>query len=44
MEPFGLLFVDDEEEFLATIEEFFTGLGYTVFTARNGQELSLIHI
>ena len=38
MEPFGLLFVDDEEEFLATIEEFFTGLGYTVFTARNGQE------
>ena len=38
MESFGLLFVDDEEEFLATIEEFFTGLGYTVFTARNGHE------
>ena len=38
MEPFSLLFVDDEEEFLATIEEFFESLEYTVYTARNGQE------
>ena len=38
MKPFSLLFVDDEEEFLATIEEFFDSLGYTVYTARNGQE------
>jgi DNA-binding NtrC family response regulator len=41
MEPFTLLFVDDETEFLATIEEFFQDLGYTVFTARNGQEALL---
>lgn len=38
MNPFSLLFVDDEEEFLATIEEFFDSLGYIVHTARNGQE------
>ena len=38
MEPFSLLFVDDEEEFLATIEEFFESLEYTVYTARSGQE------
>ena len=38
MEPFSLLFVDDEEEFLATIEEFFESLEYSVFTASNGQE------
>ena len=38
MEPFSLLFVDDEEEFLATTEEFFESLEYTVYTARNGQE------
>ena len=41
MEQFSLLFVDDETEFLATIEEFFQDLGYTVFTARNGQEALL---
>lgn len=38
MEPFSLLFVDDEVEFLSTIEEFFEDLGYAVYTARNGQE------
>ena len=41
MDSFSLLFVDDEAEFLATIEEFFKGFGYTVFTARNGQEALL---
>ena len=41
MEPFGLLFVDDEVEFLASVEEFFTDLGYTVHTARHGQEALL---
>ncbi|MEE3260103.1 MAG: response regulator [Candidatus Latescibacterota bacterium] len=38
MNPFSLLFIDDEEEFLATLEEFFESLEYTVHTARNGQE------
>ena len=38
MDQFSLLFVDDEEEFLHTIEEFFASLGYVVYTARNGQE------
>jgi len=38
MKPFSLLFVDDEEEFIANIKEFFDNLGYTVYTARNGQE------
>lgn len=38
MDQFSLLFVDDEEEFLDTIEEFFASLGYVVYTARNGQE------
>lgn len=38
MDPFKLLFVDDEADFLATIEEFFEGLGYPVYTATNGQE------
>ena len=41
MESFGLLFVDDEVEFLSLMEEFFRGLGYTVYTARNGQEALL---
>lgn len=41
MHSFSLLFVDDEEDFLATIEEFFTELGYPVHTARNGQEALL---
>jgi DNA-binding NtrC family response regulator len=41
MESFPLLFVDDEEEFLATIQEFFSEIGYTVYTARNGQEALL---
>jgi DNA-binding NtrC family response regulator len=36
--PLSLLFVDDESDFLSTIEDFFRGLGYTVYTARNGQE------
>jgi CheY-like chemotaxis protein len=36
-----LLFVDDEGDFLATIDEFFAGLGYTVCTASNGQETLL---
>ena len=38
MDKIKLLFVDDEVDFLATIEEFFTGLGYPVFTASNGQQ------
>ncbi len=38
MPEFKLLFVDDEVDFLSTIEEFFTGLGYAVFTATNGQQ------
>ena len=37
-DEFSLLFVDDEGDFLATIDEFFTSLGYKVYTARNGQE------
>lgn len=41
MSSFSLLFVDDEEDFLSTIEEFFDELGYTVYTARNGQEALL---
>ena len=41
MAPFSLLFVDDEVEFLSTIEEFFIGLDYRVYTARNGQEALL---
>ncbi len=41
IESFSLLFVDDETEFLSTIEEFFEDLGYRVFTARNGQEALL---
>lgn len=40
-EGFSLLFVDDESDFLATIDEFFTSLGYTVHTASNGQEALL---
>lgn len=40
-EPFSLLFVDDESDFLATIDEFFSSLGYTVYTASNGQEALL---
>lgn len=38
---FKLLFVDDEKDFLATIEEFFSSFGYVVYTARNGQEALL---
>jgi DNA-binding NtrC family response regulator len=41
MNPLSLLFVDDEGDFLSTIEDFFRGLGYTVYTARNGQEALL---
>ena len=41
MSGFSLLFVDDETEFLATIQEFFEDLGFTVYTARNGQEALL---
>jgi DNA-binding NtrC family response regulator len=41
MESYPLLFVDDESDFLATIDEFFTALGYTVHTARNGKEALL---
>ena len=41
MSTFSLLFVDDETEFLATIQEFFEDLGFTVYTARNGQEALL---
>ncbi len=37
-QDFSLLFVDDEVDFLETIEEFFGDLGYTVYTARDGQE------
>ena len=40
-DEFSLLFVDDEGDFLATIDEFFTSLGYKVYTARNGQEALL---
>lgn len=40
-DDFPLLFVDDEQDFLATVEEFFCGIGYRVFTARNGQEALL---
>ena len=40
-DDYRLLFVDDEGDFLATIEEFFTEIGYRVFTARNGQEALL---
>lgn len=38
MATLKLLFVDDEADFLSTIEEFFTGLGYSVSTASNGQQ------
>ncbi|MBI2502770.1 MAG: response regulator [Candidatus Latescibacteria bacterium] len=38
MAKFKLLFVDDEVDFLSTIEEFFSDLGYAVFTACNGQQ------
>ncbi len=41
LDEFSLLFVDDEGDFLATIDEFFTSLGYKVCTARNGQEALL---
>ncbi len=41
MEPYKLLFVDDEGDFLATIQEFFEDLGYVVHTALNGQEALL---
>ena len=39
--PFRLLFVDDETDFLETVEEFFTEMGYLAYTARNGQEALL---
>ncbi|MEW6750552.1 MAG: response regulator [Candidatus Latescibacterota bacterium] len=41
MSSYTLLFVDDEEDFLLTMQEFFESLGYTVYTARNGQEALL---
>lgn len=41
MASYSLLFVDDEVEFLATVQEFFEDLGYVVHTARNGQEALL---
>ena len=41
MDSFSLLFVDDEIEFLETVQEFFQDVGYTVYTARNGQEALL---
>ncbi len=41
MEPYKLLFVDDEGDFLSTIKEFFEDLGYVVHTALNGQEALL---
>ena len=41
MDLLSLLLVDDETEFLATIEEFFQELGYTVYTARTGLEALL---
>lgn len=40
-DEFSLLFVDDETDFLATIDEFFSSMGYNVRTARNGQEALL---
>jgi DNA-binding NtrC family response regulator len=39
--PFSLLFVDDEVDFLSTVEEFFSSLGYDVSTATNGQKALL---
>jgi len=41
MSDFSLLFVDDEVDFLSTIQEFFEELGHTVHIARNGQEALL---
>jgi two-component SAPR family response regulator len=38
MDSFSLLFVDDEVDFLSTIKEFFSDLGYLIHTAQNGQE------
>lgn len=38
---YALLFVDDELEFLSTIQEFFAELGYEVYTAHNGQDALL---
>lgn len=37
-DAFPLLFVDDESEFLTTIQEFFEDFGYSVYTASNGQD------
>ena len=41
MEPYKLLFVDDEGDFLDTIKEFFEDMGYVVHTALNGEEALL---
>lgn len=41
MEPYKLLFVDDEGDFLDTIKEFFEDMGYVAHTALNGQEALL---
>ena len=41
MEPYKLLFVDDEGDFLDTVKEFFEDMGYVVHTALNGQEALL---
>ena len=41
MNSFSLLLVDDEEDFLSTIKEFFEEFSYTVYTACNGREALL---
>jgi CheY-like chemotaxis protein len=41
MQDYGLLFVDDEKDLLDTFQEFFSELGYSVYTASNGQEALL---
>ena len=41
MKPLSLLFVDDEDEFIATIKEFFDSLDYIVHTSGSGREALL---
>jgi len=36
--PETLLIIDDDEALVELLESYFTGLGYRVATARNGQE------
>ena len=38
MDSFSLLFVDDEVDFLSTIKEFFSDLGYLVHTAQTARK------